>query len=362
MIQVSKHFGHVVLQPTTLCNLDCRYCYLPLRKVNRKMSVEVAEAVSREIEKQNLSYPVRVLWHGGEPLACGIDHFRKLLEPFEALERSGKIRHNVQTNATLINPSWCQFFLDHKFEVGVSLDGPEWMPQQRVNMRGVAVFPYILRGINYLRNAEVSFSVIAVVNNSNIDRPKELYQFFCDIECRSVGFNIEEMEGVNKNPDLLEGDRVTKFWKGMLEAWKSNPKIRVREVNKALSFIRSVLDGQAGSWHSNIVPAFPTVMWNGDVVFLSPELAGAQSERYGNFVAGNVLETDLRQIVEYNTNQSYVRDFVNGISRCQSSCSYFNFCKGGQASNKYQERGTTDATETEFCKNSKQRLIDAVIK
>ena len=37
--------SYVIMQPTTLCNLDCHYCYLPHRALDRRMPVAVAEAV-----------------------------------------------------------------------------------------------------------------------------------------------------------------------------------------------------------------------------------------------------------------------------------------------------------------------------
>src|SRR5262249_40861140 len=102
--------------------------------------------------------------------------------------------------------------------------------------------------------------------------------------------------------------------------------------------------------------------WNGDVVLLSPELAGSQSDRYGNFVVGNVLRESLVQIVRRGSDSLYVTDFLAGVERCRATCPYFNYCRGGQASNKFQELGTTDATETEFCRNTRQRLLDAVVQ
>ncbi|MDI5939907.1 radical SAM/SPASM domain-containing protein, partial [Micromonospora sp. DH15] len=33
--------SYVVMQPTTLCNLDCAYCYLPMRAVVRRLPVAV---------------------------------------------------------------------------------------------------------------------------------------------------------------------------------------------------------------------------------------------------------------------------------------------------------------------------------
>src|SRR5688500_5690220 len=95
---VSDVFRTVVLQPTTLCNLDCPYCYLPDRKRARYMSSAVAAACAASIVEQGSTDTVEAVWHGGEPTATPIDHFRSLLAPFEPLRTQGRVRHGIQTN------------------------------------------------------------------------------------------------------------------------------------------------------------------------------------------------------------------------------------------------------------------------
>jgi len=55
-----------VLQPTTFCNLDCEYCYLPLRDVKRKMPGQVTENLADYIGEHILN-KVPVIWHGENP-------------------------------------------------------------------------------------------------------------------------------------------------------------------------------------------------------------------------------------------------------------------------------------------------------
>ena len=91
------------MQPTTWCNLDCRYCYLPFRRLKHQMSLEVAGAVAGAVAQfEDNGHPIGVVWHGGEPLAVGRQKFTALLAPFEELRREHRIHHYVQTNATLI--------------------------------------------------------------------------------------------------------------------------------------------------------------------------------------------------------------------------------------------------------------------
>jgi uncharacterized protein len=64
--------SYVIMQPTTLCNLDCSYCYLPHRAHDRRMAPAVAEATAATVNTWAAQAPrFSVVWHGGEPLAAG---------------------------------------------------------------------------------------------------------------------------------------------------------------------------------------------------------------------------------------------------------------------------------------------------
>src|SRR3954464_8198758 len=78
--------SYVIMQPTTLCNLDCAYCYLPHRAQDRRMPVTVAEAVAATVNDGAAAPPrFSVVWHGGEPLAAGREHLAALMAPFRGV-------------------------------------------------------------------------------------------------------------------------------------------------------------------------------------------------------------------------------------------------------------------------------------
>src|SRR5688572_19475467 len=97
----------IVVQPTTFCNLNCRYCYLPNRHKQLLMDIEVAKALADQISSWELIRPVCLIWHGGEPLATGMNYFESLIQPFRTLMEAGRVIHEIQTNATLITNEWC---------------------------------------------------------------------------------------------------------------------------------------------------------------------------------------------------------------------------------------------------------------
>ncbi|WP_412738037.1 cyclophane-forming radical SAM peptide maturase AmcB [Krasilnikovia sp. MM14-A1259] len=347
---------YVVMQPTTLCNLDCSYCYLPFRAEDRRMSVAVAEAVAAAVEPWARAGRFSVVWHGGEPLATGRDHLAGLLAPF-----GPSVEHHVQTNATLIDDAWCEFFAAYGVRVSVSVDGPRDRNGDRVNRGGRPAYDRIVAGIEALRRHGIPFSALCVVGRPEPGLAAELYAYFLDLGCDVLGINVEELEGVNTRANRHPAAGVTAFWAELVAAWRRDPRIHVREIEWSLRYVASVLDGTADDVLPRRLDPIPTVAHDGSVVLLSPELAGFSDPHYGDFTSGNVLTTPLAQIIADATRTPWIAEFLDGVEACRATCPYFGFCGGAHAANRYFEHGRFDGTTTDHCRNSKIRLLEGVL-
>lgn len=167
-----------------ICNLDCSYCFY-LEKENLysgtrrwAMSPEVLESyIEQYIAAQPLE-EVHFTWQGGEPTLLGVDFFRTAVE-LQRKHANGKtVRNALQTNATLIDDSWAEFLAEHKFLVGVSIDGPrELHDRYRVDKGGAPTFDRVMRGIATLKRHEVDFNTLTVVHRHNSQNPLEVYRF-----------------------------------------------------------------------------------------------------------------------------------------------------------------------------------------
>jgi len=350
--------SYVVMQPTTLCNLDCSYCYLPLRAANRRMPVPVAAAVARPVNIWAAQQGRRfsVVWHGGEPLAAGRDHLAALISPFSA-----DVEHHVQTNATLIDDPWCEFFREHRIRVSVSVDGPRARNDSRHTRGGRPAYDQIRSGVEALRRHGIEFSALCVVSDPSPGLATELYRFFLDLGCDVLGVNIEETEGVNVRSNRWPDRAVAGFWAELVGAWRQAPRIHIREVEWSLRYAAAVLDGTADEVLPRQLDPIPTIGYDGSVVLLSPELAGFSDPRYGDFTSGNVLASGLAEILATPERTPWVTEFVAGVEACRTTCPYFGFCGGGHAANRYFEHGRFDGTETNHCRNSKIHLLEGVL-
>lgn len=354
------HESMIVLQPATFCNLDCEYCYLDTRDQKDTMSVEVAEKVAEYVKSNNQKYDIA--FHGGEPLTTGIDKLEALAAIFKTVTLRDKVDLCIQTNATLINEKWCSLFRKYDFKVGVSLDGPESMTKRRKYRNGRESFSTILRGINYLKENDISFGIIAVVGEENLGRAEELYFFTREIGAQSLAINVEEIDGINTS-GLCPSERVKDFWRDLYLAWQKDKEMSVREFDKAFEMLSYVSNAQEEGLDLNQlrINILPSVSAKGDVSLLSPELMNGSLVERHNFVVGNVLEKPLDQLILIGKNVDYVACFVKGVKRCSEVCDYFSVCRGGYASNKFFENGTTNSTETNHCRTSTMLLYDALL-
>lgn len=346
----------VVMQPTTLCNLDCRYCYLPWRAADRRMSVDVARAVAVDADRWAREGRFSVVWHGGEPMAAGRALLADLMAPF-----APQVEHHIQTNATLIDDAWCEFFAEHRVRVSVSIDGPAALNELRVDRGGHAAFDRIEKGVARLRKHGIAFAALCVVSDPRQGLAAPLYRFFLDLGCEVLAINIEEREGVNERPNHHAGEQVRAFWAELVAAWRAEPRLHLREIEWSLRYLAAELDGSVAELLPRRLDPIPTVGHDGSVLLLSPELAGFTHPRYGDFSSGNVLRTPLADLLRSPQDVPWIREFVTGVEACRQTCPYFSFCGGGHAANRFFEHGRFDGTVTEHCRNSKIHLLEGVL-
>lgn len=180
---------HVMTKPIgPLCNLDCKYCfYLEKEKLfpgneNFKMTDAVLESYVRQYIEQQSVPEVVFAWQGGEPTLMGVAFFRKVV----ALQKqyaNGKIIQNAfQTNGTLIDDEWAEFFAENKFLIGLSIDGPPKLHDTyRVDKKGGATYEKVVHGLKMLKKHGVEFNTLTVVNKVNSQKPLEVYRFLKEI-------------------------------------------------------------------------------------------------------------------------------------------------------------------------------------
>jgi uncharacterized protein len=179
---------HVLSKPSgATCNLACSYCFFLDKELlypNSKfrMTEEVLENYIRQLIETHRTSEVTVAWQGGEPTLMGVDFFRKAIEYQEKYRKPGMTFENtIQTNGTLLDDEWCEFFKENNYLVGLSLDGPQRLHDvHRVDKGSRGTFDKVMRGLRLLQKHGVDYNILTTVNRTNGDYPLEVYKFLRD--------------------------------------------------------------------------------------------------------------------------------------------------------------------------------------
>jgi len=356
----------VVVQPTPFCNINCRYCYLPHRSMNRQIHVTTLEQIFKVLFASSfIEDSVSILWHAGEPLVLSVDFYRQAFQIQQKWNAQNVcISNSFQTNATLITQKWCDFILEHGIRIGVSIDGPAYLHDaHRVDRKNRGTFERVMQGIALLCKNNIPYTAIAVVTSDTVEHPDEFWQFFQEIQPTRLGLNPEEVEGCNEHSSLHTStgiERYKRFLQRLLALNEQSPSfVPIREVDVLLQRIQS---GQARTQTDTNTPvAILSFDYAGNISTFSPELLSFAHPVYGSFVFGNVFDTSLEDIFvneKFVTIHSLIQQ---GVTKCQESCAYFSLCGGGAPSNKLHENGTFDSAQTNACRLRIQVTTDVLL-
>lgn len=362
----------VVIQGTSLCNLNCDYCYLPGRQFNNQISLDLIDPIFEKIfTSPLLQRRFTICWHAGEPLTVPQSFYQEAFELIDqASEKYNKqgieYSYSIQTNGTLINQKWCDFIKAHKIHVGVSIDGPEAIHNaHRKNWQGDGTHAQTMRGINLLKQNKVQFHLISVLTKEALLCPDEMFQFFLENNLKQVGFNVEEIEGVNESSSLGEVGGEAQYHKFMERIWQLNAEakgvLKVREFDRICGQICS--DKKLG--RSDMVKPFSIINIDnkGNYSTFSPELLAMEGgEDYDNFILGNILTDSFEDAASSEKFQRMYGEIKAGVDQCEASCQYFDMCGGGAPSNKYWENKSFNSTETQFCRLNKKVVTELVLQ
>ncbi len=356
-----------ILQPTSFCNINCDYCYLPHRQTKRQMSSNTLSLVFQAIFSSSLiANRVRIVWHAGEPMMLPISFYE---EAFQLIEqhnlRNIPVTFVFQTNGTHVTQRWCDFINAHQIDISISLDGPQEIHDaHRVDRAGRGTFARIMQKMDLLQENGIFPTILMVLTRQTLAYPDAIWQFLLNRGIRSVSFLLEEALGaVQEIPlntqDDLENYRA--FLQRILTLRETSPyPLSIYGIDWLIDRIKTS-EHQVRS-QANTPLAVISFDCDGNISTLSPELLTLSHPRYAHFLFGNVLQNRLEDMLSHPTFQHINAEVQHGVAMCKETCEYFVFCGGGSPVNKLSEIGTFAATETVHCRLKIKATTDIVIE
>jgi len=182
-----KYFSMLIKPASSNCNLKCKYCFYNDVTENRLVhsygimtTTTIDNIVSKVFSTFKESSTIQFAFQGGEPTCAGLAYFRYFIDSVKQNKKEyHHVEYSIQTNGTLINDEWIEFFLKNDFLVGVSLDGFKLNNDKyRVDQDDNGTFTKIMDNISQLRKAGVPVNILTVLTAGLALQPHQLYQFY----------------------------------------------------------------------------------------------------------------------------------------------------------------------------------------
>jgi uncharacterized protein len=339
---------HVLAKPTgAICNLDCQYCFFLSKEElypgsKFRMDDELMESYIRQLIQSQHTDQVVVAWQGGEPTLMGLEFYRRAVAIEKKYQRPGvEILNTVQTNGTLLNGEWCDFFSKNNFLVGLSLDGPREMHDKyRVDKGGNPTFDKVMKAAKLMQNHSVEFNILTTVNSANEDHPLEVYHFLRDeVRTHYIQFiPIVERINLDGRTGLQEGTQVTTRSVGSVKWGRFLTEIFDEWVRRDVGRIFvQMFDAALASWvgaPTNLCIFSETC---GDALALehNGDLYSCDHFVEPKYLLGNIKKEKMIELVASDTQRKFGTDKRDTLPQYCRECEVRFACHGECPKNRF---------------------------
>lgn len=177
-MEISSHDLVLILKNAgTACNIGCKYCAEARKRYVEpsRSGIVTMNDIDQLMKLTSTVENVTVLFHGGEPLLLPISYYDELISKWR--KQRSDIYFGFQTNATLINDEWLNFFEKHRDVCGISisLDGDEIANSNRVSKEGKSTFQDVTRALEQLERRQLTTGMISTLTKNALGREHELF-------------------------------------------------------------------------------------------------------------------------------------------------------------------------------------------
>ncbi len=215
-----------MLVPTLSCQANCRYCFAP--RGAGVMAMRTLRAAADTVARLGgRGRPLRVVFHGGEPLLAGKAFYTEAL-PVLAKTVGPELSFGIQSNLWALDREYCDLLGGYGVGLSTSLDGPQELCDAQ---RGEGYFRRTMAGVELARSLGFPVHAIATVTRGHVDDVPGILAFFAreGIPCTLRG--AARMLGRWEDSTCLTMQETAALYTRTLEHLAAHPELsRVRDM------------------------------------------------------------------------------------------------------------------------------------
>lgn len=361
-----KHLNLLIKPASSGCNLRCKYCFYYDIADNRKvknygiMNEKTLENIVRKAFEE-VEYSVNFTFQGGEPLVAGMKYFEvfhKLVDKYN--KKKIFVNFALQTNGTLVDKRWIEFFKKFNYLIGISIDGNKEIHDNfRIDSQGKGTFTRVIKTAKLLKKANINFNILCVVNSVTAKNGEMIYKFF-----RNMGFKyyqfipcLDSLEGCQNEDFTLRAKDYGIFLDETFKLWYDDIMSgKIISMRRFDNYIRILLNeapeacDMVGHCNMNAVLEADGSMYPCDFYVLD------------EYKVGNINEKNFTELFNSDAEQRFLISSLDVPKECKE-CKYYSICRGG--CRRYKELDENGVLKNKFCESYKyffDRNLDKMIE
>jgi len=313
------------------CNMNCRYCYylevsdLFADSEKFRMPDDVLEAYIAQYITASPATEVLFVWHGGEPTLAGLDFFHRVIELQQKYTPEGRLfRNNLQTNGTLLDDEWCTFLAENHFDVGLSIDGTEWIHDRyRTDRLGKGTYTRCSEAVCRLRDHDILPDLLCTVTSDSAKEPVSVYRSLREFDTGWIQF----IPIVNRTPDggvtpeSVTAEAYGQFLCKVFDQWLYNDYDRLNVQLFAEMFLVWAGGTSTVCWMAPTCGRVPVIEHNGNIYscdhFVNRE-----------HCLGNISTTKLADLTDSPEQLRFGENKRTLLPRQCFDCRWLDVCNG----------------------------------
>ena len=328
------HVSLLIKPASSSCNLRCRYCFYAdvaaLRAIPNygMMTHETLEALVREAFA-TAEAQVSFSFQGGEPTLVGLDFYRALIDYVARYNSRGiPVSYAIQTNGIVLDDEWAAFLHEHRFLVGLSLDGHARVhDRHRVDAGEEGTHARVLAAAQLLQRHRVEFNILSVVTAEFARRISGIYSWLRDQGFGYLQF-IPAIDDFGHEPGQaadwsLTGEGYGDFLCRLFDLWYEDYSrgryVSIRHFDNWINLLR----GQQPESCSmrGVCSCYGVVEADGS-------LYPCDFYVLDQWRLGSLSEASLETMLTGERGQAFVESSLHKDPSCRD-CAWFAICRGG---------------------------------
>ncbi len=271
---------------------------------------------------------MKFIWHGGEPMLMGTSFYKEAILMQQKLLSKIYVLNNIQTNGTLINKEWCDFFQQNRFGIGISLDGDSVLNSDRIYPSGTPAIDKILEGQRLLAKNHVKHGILAVIDEKLYGHEQAFYDFIKKLGC-NLKVNIKIPYGLGKENVHVQTreslDAIGNAYIQLYNIWKNDiPKKNPFVISPFKEFITAFITGEVSECCFSQTGCSHHICVGHDGRIFSCGRFSSDAD----YEIGNIFEMSLKE-VEQHEKYLLKEQRIKFIEEKCGNCRYLKLCYGG---------------------------------